>query len=115
MAIARVLVAAPKGQPFPSVDDLVAAGEAVQALDGLMDGIAVSLLKADLFSAAAHCAAGTRGLDAMTRILGVAMAEHDLRVAAEEAYRVAARQAKTDMERYELVDRANEVRPVTLF
>ena len=113
MAIARLLVTAPSGQPFPPLDDLVAAAAAVEALDGLMDGLAVSLLKADLFGAAAHCAAGTQGLAEGTKILGVPMAERDLRRAAEEAYRVSARQAKTDLERYALVDQANEVRPVT--
>jgi serine/threonine-protein kinase PknG len=113
MAIARLLVTAPKGRPFPPLDDLVAAGEAVEALDGLMDGLAVSLLKADLFSSAAHCAAGTQGLGEATKILGVPMTERDLRRAAEDAFRVSARQAKTDLERYALVDQANEVRPVT--
>jgi serine/threonine-protein kinase PknG len=112
MAVARLLATAPKGTPFPPLDDLVAAAAAVESLDGLMDGMAVSLLKADLFGSAAHCAAGTHGIEA-TKILGVPMVERELRHAAEEAYRVSARQAKTDAERYKLVDQANEVRPVT--
>ena len=43
----------------------------------------------------------------------VAMVEEDLRLAAEDAFRVCARQAKTDEERFRLVDRANTVRPLT--
>jgi serine/threonine-protein kinase PknG len=106
-------VTAPSGQPFPTIDDLTAASAAVSSLDGLMEGLDVSVLKADLLHVSALFAAGTQGLGADTKILGVAMREHDLRLAAEEAFRVAGRQAKTDAQRYALVDRANQVRPVT--
>ena len=44
---------------------------------------------------------------------GVRMQQKELALAAEAAFRVCARQASTDVERYALVDRANEVRPVT--
>jgi serine/threonine-protein kinase PknG len=113
MELARILVTAPKGQAFPTLDDLTAASTAVQALDGLMDGLEVSLLKAELLQVSALFAACTQGLAADTKILGVALRERALRLAAEEAFRVSGRQAKTDDERYVLVDRANQVRPLT--
>ena len=113
MAVARLLVTPVSGQPFPHLDDLVAASLAVESLDGLMDGLEVTELKADLFHMAALCTAGTSGLPRDTKILAVALREHDLRFAAEETFRACARQAATDEARYALVDRANQVRPVT--
>jgi serine/threonine-protein kinase PknG len=113
LAIARLLVTPPRGMTFPELSDLVAASAALESLDGMMDGMEVNLLRADLFSAGARCAAGTAGLPADAKLLGVAPTEAELRVAAEGAFRVCARQAKTDDERYGLVDRANQVRPVT--
>ena len=113
MALARLLVTPEHGRTFPPLDDLVTASTAVEALDGLMDGLEVTLLKADLFHMAARCAAGTSGLPADTKILGVGLSEEALRRAAEDAFRAGARQAKSDDERYRLVDRANEVRPFT--
>ena len=113
MELGRLLITPERGKPFPPLDDLVAASEAVQALDGLMDGLEVSRLKADLYTVAARCASGTSGLPADTKVLGVGLDEKALRTAAEEAFRVCARQAKTDDARYELVDRANQVRPMT--
>jgi serine/threonine-protein kinase PknG len=113
MALARLLVTPERGRAYPPLDDLVTASTAVEALDGLMDGLEVTLLKADLFHMAARCSAGTSGLPADTKILGVALKENALRCAAEDAFRAAARQAKSDEDRYGLVDRANEVRPFT--
>ena len=46
-------------------------------------------------------------------VLGVRLAEHDLRRALERTYRGLARKASTDAERIALVDRANAVRPRT--
>ena len=113
MAIARLLVTPPRGAKFPGLDDLVAASAALESLDGMMDGMEVNLLRADLYTAGARCAAGTSGLPADAKILGVPPREAELRAAAEGAFRVCARQAKTDAERYQLVDRANQVRPMT--
>jgi serine/threonine-protein kinase PknG len=113
MAIAKLLVTPARGMPFPPLDDLVVASTAMESLDGMMDGIEVHLLKADLYTSAAMCVAGTAGLPQDTKILGVELNERGLRMAAEEAFRVSARQAKTDEQRWELVDRANQVRPMT--
>ncbi len=113
MAIARLLVTPPKGRPFAELADLVAASAALESLDGMMDGLEVNLLRADLYTAGALCAAGTRGLPADAKLLGVSPSETELRLAAEAAYRVCARQAPTDEARYALVDRANQERPVT--
>jgi serine/threonine-protein kinase PknG len=114
MALARMLVTPTSGQMHPPIVDLVAASEAMQALDGVMDGLEVSTLRADLFHMAAVAAAvnGAR-LPADAKVLGVGPREVDLRLAAEAAYRACGRQAKTDAERWALVDRANQIRPLT--
>jgi serine/threonine-protein kinase PknG len=114
MELARLLITAPRGSAFPSVADLAAASEAVQSLDGILEGLEVSRLKADLYTTAARAVAGTSGLPADTKILGVGLHERDLRIAAEDAFRACARQADNADLRYELVDQANQVRPLTL-
>ncbi len=111
--LARLLVTPEQGRAFPPLDDLVAASLAVESLDGLLDGLEVTELKADLFHMAALCVAGTSGLPKDTKILAVPLREPDLRFAAEETFRACARQATTDEARYALVDRANQVRPLT--
>jgi serine/threonine-protein kinase PknG len=113
MALARLLITPAADRQYSPLDDLVAASEAVGTLDGLTDGLEVNQLKADLYHAAALCAAGTSGLPADIKILGVGLRENDLRLAAEAALRTCAREARTEGERYALVDRANQVRPVT--
>jgi serine/threonine-protein kinase PknG len=113
MAIARLLVTPEQGKPFPDLDDLVTASTAIESLAGLLEGLEVERLKGDLFHQGALCVAATKGLPADTKLLGVALEERPLRFAAEEAFRTCARQAKTEDERYALVDRANEVRPLT--
>jgi serine/threonine-protein kinase PknG len=117
LALARLLSTPPPRRAFPPIEDLLAASEALQALDGLMDGVEVTQLKADLFHVAALYAAGGGGAGANAaadaKVLGVAVHERALRFAAEEAFRTCARQAATELERYAFVDRANSVRPVT--
>ncbi|MFT3764605.1 MAG: tetratricopeptide repeat protein [Minicystis sp.] len=113
MAIARLLIVPKEGKSFSAIDDLAAASAAILSLDGLLDGLEVQLLKADLLAAAALCVAETDGLPRNTKILGVDLDEVALRLAAEEAFRIAARQARTEEQRWALVDRANEVRPLT--
>ena len=122
MAVAKLLVTPAAGLPslslpHPPLDDLVAASEALASLDGLMDGLEVNQLKAELFHMAARCVAGRSNvppaLPSDTTILAVALRERDLQLAAESAFRACARQAGTDDQRYKLVDRANQVRPLT--
>ncbi len=113
MELGRLLITPAAGQPYPPLDDLLAAAEAVQSLEGILDGLEANHLKADLFHMGALCSAGTSGLPADSKILGVPLREKDLRLAAEDAFRVCARQASTDEQRYTLVDRANQVRPLT--
>jgi serine/threonine-protein kinase PknG len=113
MALARLLITPERGKLHAPVADLEAASTAVQALDGLMDGLEVHLLKADLLTEAAHAAEGIKSALSDIKILAVALVEEDLRLAAEEQFRMCARQARTDEERFRLVDRANQVRPLT--
>src|SRR5262249_2647202 len=87
LELGRLLVSPPQGAKSPPLDDLVAAAEAVQALDGLMEGLPVSRLKADLFTMAARCTAGSGSLPNDAKILGHGPREADLRLAAEEAFR----------------------------
>ena len=113
MELARMLSTPVGTKPYPPVDDLIAASEAVQALDGVMDGLEVSQLRANLFHMAALCASPSTRLPTDAKILGKGPREVDLRLAAEDAFRACAREAKTELERYAFVDRANQVRPVT--
>lgn len=114
MALARLLITGDAGNP-PAIDVLVQASEAIESLDGLVDGLEAHRLRADLLAAAADAVSRrtkTRGGDA--KILGLALEEVPLRTAAEDEYRQCAKQAKTDDARIALVDRANEVRPLTV-
>jgi serine/threonine-protein kinase PknG len=54
-------------------------------------------------------------IDPSTELLGVAVDERSLRRALESKYRDLGRAARSSAERLRLVDRANAVRPVTVF
>jgi serine/threonine-protein kinase PknG len=108
MALARVLVAPHLGAP--SDDDLAGASEAVEALAGIVDGIEIHRLRADVLLAAAR--AGEARRRATAPVLGKTRAR-DQRSAAEAELRTCARMAGTDDERIRFVDEANRVRPMT--
>jgi serine/threonine-protein kinase PknG len=113
VAIAKLLIVPPAGQAYPPVADLAAASVALLAVEGTMEGLEVQLLRAELLSTSALAAMHLRLPAGNETVLGVPFDEGKLRLAAEEAYRGCARQAKTAPERFRLVDRANSVRPVT--
>jgi len=110
MALARLLVAPHLG--VPSDDDLSGAGEAVEALAGIMDGIEVHRIRADVLLAAARTAENRKRAGTAVAVLGRSTAR-DQRRAAEAELRTCARMAGTEDERIRFVDEANRVRPVT--
>jgi serine/threonine-protein kinase PknG len=111
MALARLLISVNLGEP--TVDELVQASAAIESLEGLADGLDVHLLRADLFAAGAKRALPKTY--AGVTLLQVPLQKIELQRAAEHEYRTCARIAGTAEERYKFVDRANEVRPITLF
>jgi serine/threonine-protein kinase PknG len=111
VALARLLTSDKLGDP--TVDDLQQASEAVESLAGLMDGIEVHRLRADVLAAAARVAQQGATMPSGGRILGQPFAARDLRRAAEHELRTCARIALTNDERIRFVDEANSVRPRT--
>lgn len=111
MALARLLVSPTLGPP--SVDDLVGASDAVEALAGVMDGLEVHRVRADVLIAAAKQAERKKGGGGDARVLGMPLVGRDLRRAAEAELRTCARIVGTEDERIRFVDEANRVRPVT--
>lgn len=96
-----------------SLDDLLSAAACAAAVEGGVEGVEVEALRAEIWSEAARAVGGGDRAPAGARVLGVRLDEGDLRRAAEGGYRSAARLAKTEGERWALVDRANQVRPRT--
>ncbi|MEU5694568.1 tetratricopeptide repeat protein [Actinosynnema sp. NPDC020468] len=104
-------VAAVRARADGAVEDLLAAGERLAALE--LDVARRMRLSVELLDAAlAHARHGS--VDGRARLLGHAVTEPGLREGLEQCYRTLARLADTPEERIALVDRANEVRPRTL-
>ncbi|MEM7325327.1 MAG: tetratricopeptide repeat protein [Actinomycetota bacterium] len=112
VAAARALVAGgPAGEP--SLDDLAAASATIQRLQ--LDAAERAALSADIFERAlAGVRAGRIPPDAGA-MLGRDLTERSLREGLEHTYRIQARLAPTAEERVRLVDKANLVRPRSLF
>lgn len=122
MALARALLSG--GQLAlhrvpPSLAELSAASDAVEAVAGSLEGIELHELRARLFEEAARHAETDAGATQArmqgTRILGRPLQSKPLRRAAEEELRACARMASTPDEHLRWVDAANAVRPVTWF
>jgi serine/threonine-protein kinase PknG len=96
----------------PTVDELIAAGSALEALP--LDGEQRARLTADVLDPALRITlAGEPVDDGQGRVLGVPLVERELRLALERSYRELARHAANRAERIALVDDANRVRPRT--
>jgi serine/threonine-protein kinase PknG len=111
LCLARTLMVGDHGLP-PSAEDL---SRAASAIDGLtLDSGQRAALTAELFEAAlALLTAGPVNPSAGdTLLLGRPLREEPVRFALEQAYRDLARLAAGD-DKIRLVDRANEVRPMT--
>ncbi len=111
MALARLLLHPKSAEP--TVDEMVQASLAIESLEGLTDGLDLHVLRADLLAAGAKNLGATAGLTNVA-LLKVPFVRADLQLAAEHEYRTCARIAGTDGERHAFVDRANEVRPLTV-
>jgi serine/threonine-protein kinase PknG len=115
MALARLLLHV----GTVSRDDVLAAAAAVEALEGVTDGIELHRLRAEVFSVAVRRATlpgYKQGSDpgAAESVLGVPLVASRLRFAAEKELRTCARMAPTEDERFALVDQANAIRPLTI-
>jgi serine/threonine-protein kinase PknG len=111
--IARIrCLSAGEGDRDPALDDLIAAGSALEALP--LDGVQRERLTADLLDATLRITQAAEPVDAdRVRLLGVPLVERELRIALEHSYRELARHAANLAERIALVDDANRVRPRT--
>jgi serine/threonine-protein kinase PknG len=100
------------GSASPRVEDLLAAGTALEALP--LDVARRARLSADLLEAALGLTLTGKAFDdGRIRLLGRRLTVRDLRVGLENCYRELARHAATRAERIALVDDANRVRPRT--
>jgi serine/threonine-protein kinase PknG len=115
LAVAGVL--AGDDQHPPTIDELRHAGAVIDGLKGLIGGLPVHRVAADFFNVAARVFehnghAATRPTD---QLLGVAPEPGRLRSAAERELRLCARYANDRQTRVAYVNRANRVRPRTLW
>ena len=110
---ARVhVLSAGNGNGEPAVDDLLAAGAALENLP--VDEVQRERLTTELLDAALRLTLlGANGGAGTSRLLGVRLEEHELRLGLERCYRELARHASTRAERIALVDDANRIRPRT--
>jgi len=109
MALARALVSA---DPAPTWKDVIDAGEAMVTIEGAVDGIAYHELRAAVYAAGAALAEG-HAPAAPHALMAVGARPRLLRAGAEAELRTCARYSKSDAARWEYVDRANAVRPMT--
>jgi serine/threonine-protein kinase PknG len=100
------------GNGQPAVAELLAAGAALESLP--VEEVQRERLTAELLDAALRLTLlGASGIDGASRLLGVRLEEHELRLGLERCYRELARHAPTRAERIVLVDDANRIRPRT--
>ncbi|HEY4027961.1 MAG TPA: tetratricopeptide repeat protein, partial [Candidatus Dormibacteraeota bacterium] len=109
LAIARTLMER-DGDRLPSVEDLARASNTIERLS--LDGRQLTELTTELLGAALALLDSRTAPPSETLLLGTAMHEEQVRLALERAYRELARLATGD-EKIRLVDRANQVRPMT--
>jgi serine/threonine-protein kinase PknG len=105
-------LSAGNGVAEPALEELLAAGSALEALP--LDEVRHARLTGDVLDTALRLTlAGKAFDDGRVRLLGVRLAERDLRLGLERSYRELARHAASRAERIALVDHANRVRPRT--
>jgi serine/threonine-protein kinase PknG len=109
---ARIRCLSRDGEGEPGLQELLAAGSALEALP--LEGEQRERLTADLLESALRMTLSGRGSDdGGVRLLGLPLVERDVRLALEHSYRELARHAPSRTERIALVDDANRVRPRT--
>jgi serine/threonine-protein kinase PknG len=114
MAVARLLIR--KAETLRSVDDALAAGASLEAIEAMVDSLDCRQLRADVLAKAATIAGEVaQNSAAPAMILGTLFEEPALREAAESEYRKCARRVESEDARIRFVDLANSVRRVTWF
>jgi serine/threonine-protein kinase PknG len=114
LAMARVLLG-DEAQP-PSEAELEQAAEVIEGLTGLAEGISLHEVTADLYRAVAEALERDRSqARSGERLLGVQRTSAGLRAGAERELRLCAQFARDRAARVVYVDRANRVRPRTLW
>jgi serine/threonine-protein kinase PknG len=109
---ARIRCLSRDGEGEPGLQELLAAGSALEALP--LEGEQRERLTADLLESALRMTLSGRGSDdGEVRLLGLPLVERDVRLALEHSYRELARHAPSRTERIARVDDANRVRPRT--
>ena len=98
----------------PPPDRILQAAAAVESLEGVTDGLGFHALRADVLAGAIQCAREHAPPEG-EHVLGVPFRVLELRVAAEGELRICGHLAERDEEKVRFIDRANQVRPVTLF
>jgi serine/threonine-protein kinase PknG len=111
--LARLLLR-PDAQGAAPADRVLQASAAVEGLDGVLDGLAMHALRADVFTAAVRWVAHSQ-MPVAEKVLGVPFDQVELRRAAETELRACGRMAETEDEKIRFIDQANRVRPLTLF
>ncbi len=112
VASARVLVGA-NDDTAPNAADVAAAAQTIEA--ARIDGAARAKLAAEVLEGALHgIESGVMAEDEGSRVFGNPLTAKGLRRSLEDTYRDLARIAETAEERFELVDKANQVRVPTL-
>ncbi len=112
VAAARTL-ATGSDQQLPTMAELSEASVIIDRLE--LDASERASISADIFEQALDGVAAGRFTPADTKLLGREVNERELRQGLEETYRLRARMAADDAERTALVDKANSVRPWSLF
>ncbi|MGZ6587269.1 MAG: tetratricopeptide repeat protein [Solirubrobacteraceae bacterium] len=108
---ARIRCLSRDGEGEPGLEELLAAGSALEALP--VEGEQRERLTADLLESALRMTPGRASDDGEVRLLGLPLVERDVRLALEHSYHELARHAPSRAERIALVDDANRVRPRT--
>jgi serine/threonine-protein kinase PknG len=115
-ALARLLLRPVGGnvQIAPPPDCILQAAAAVESLEGVTDGLDFHALRADVLTGALECVQ-SHVPPVNERVLGVPFRVAELREAAEHELRTCGHLAAANEERVKFIDRANRVRPMTLF
>jgi serine/threonine-protein kinase PknG len=116
-AAAQIAVARALLSDGASAPELAQASEAIERLDGVVEGLELQQVSADLLCRAAELieVGAVQPEEGGIRILGASLLPSPLRLAAERALRTCARYATGRNEKVRFIDEANRARPLTLF
>ena len=112
VAAARTL-ASSTGSQHPSVDDLATASSIIDRLE--LDAAERASISAEIYEQALVGLGAGRIKHGSVELLGRPATEDDLRRGLEETYRIQARLTADESVRIELLDKANSIRPWSLF